>query len=175
MMEEDFDFDKVGKRMPYKVPSGFFDSIAGSTLAEAEKRAAAKKEQTPPVLWRVLAVAASVAVLVTIGYFMYTGSKLKNDNLLAGAVNIGAAGSDTLLIPEPVHPLATQNKSKAAPGPKAANAPIPEQQQQQQQQLASAAKPETLDEILASISDEELLLLAAIVKSEQYVYEQTVE
>ncbi len=39
-MNKDFDFNEVGKQMPYRTPEGFFERIQEETLAkvEAEKR-----------------------------------------------------------------------------------------------------------------------------------------
>ena len=39
-MEKDFDFNKVGKQMPYRIPDGFFERMKEETLrkVEAEKR-----------------------------------------------------------------------------------------------------------------------------------------
>lgn len=56
-----FDFDNVGKRMPYNVPDGFFD--------EARKRACAitgdgRQARKPQVLRRAAAIAAAAAVII---------------------------------------------------------------------------------------------------------------
>ena len=39
-MNKDFDFNEVGKRMPFRTPEGFFEKMQAETLArvEAEKR-----------------------------------------------------------------------------------------------------------------------------------------
>ena len=39
-MNKDFDFDGIGKQMPYRIPEGFFERMQKETLcrAEAEKR-----------------------------------------------------------------------------------------------------------------------------------------
>lgn len=39
-MNKDFDFNEVGKQMPYRIPEGFFERMQKETLAkvEAEKR-----------------------------------------------------------------------------------------------------------------------------------------
>lgn len=39
-MNKDFDFNEVGKRMPFRTPEGFFEKMKAETLArvEAEKR-----------------------------------------------------------------------------------------------------------------------------------------
>lgn len=65
-MERKFDFDRIGKRMPYKAPEGFLDELEASIWKEVQKESA----QTPKRKthhWRiyagVLAVAASITIL----------------------------------------------------------------------------------------------------------------
>ena len=68
-----FDFDKVGKRMPYSTPEGFFKEMEANIL-EAVKddtpqplKTEQKKRPLMRVMWTaVLAVAASVAVLLVL-------------------------------------------------------------------------------------------------------------
>ena len=70
---EKFDFDKVGKRMPYSTPEGFFKDMETNIL-EAVKNVTPKpvkiKHKKRPlmrVMWTaMLAVAASVAVLLVL-------------------------------------------------------------------------------------------------------------
>ena len=70
---EKFDFDKVGKRMPYSTPEGFFKEMEANIL-EAVKddtpqplKTEQKKRPLMRVMWTaVLAVAASVAVLLVL-------------------------------------------------------------------------------------------------------------
>lgn len=70
---EKFDFDKVGKRMPYSTPEGFFKEMEANIL-EAVKddtpqplKTEQKKRPLMRVMWTaMLAVAASVAVLLVL-------------------------------------------------------------------------------------------------------------
>ena len=70
---EKFHFDKVGKRMPYSTPEGFFKEMEANIL-EAVKddtpqplKTEQKKRPLMRVMWTaVLAVAASVAVLLVL-------------------------------------------------------------------------------------------------------------
>ena len=75
-MEKDFNFNKVGKRMPYSVPDGFFDemeeNVMSSLTTSLSRREGARR-------WRFaggffLAVAASVALL-----FIVKNNMPKND------------------------------------------------------------------------------------------------
>lgn len=75
-MEKEFNFNKVGKRMPYSVPDGFFDemeeNVMSSLTTSLSRREGAGR-------WRFaggffLAVAASVALL-----FIVKNNMPKND------------------------------------------------------------------------------------------------
>lgn len=65
-MSKEFDFNQVGKRMPYTVPEGFFEQLEAQTRerVEAGKRAARAKRRFRFRLWggSLTAVAAAVAL-----------------------------------------------------------------------------------------------------------------
>lgn len=65
-MEHKFDFDKIGKRMPYSVPSGTFEEIehnVTSVLSRRKKR----KNMVHLLRWGAgLAVAASITLLIVV-------------------------------------------------------------------------------------------------------------
>lgn len=70
---EKFDFDKVGKRMPYSTPEGFFKEMEANILEAVKNdtpkpdKIERKKRPLMRVMWTaVLAVAASVAVLLVL-------------------------------------------------------------------------------------------------------------
>lgn len=81
-MNKDFDFDKVGKRMPYTTPDGFFDKLEddiwkevkndsqekpNNITATVEPQQASRKSAKLHLLMRsVVAVAASIALLLVI-------------------------------------------------------------------------------------------------------------
>ena len=176
-MEDNFDFDKVGKKMPYKVPPAFFDKITESTLAEAERRAAAKKQTTWFSLWPAMAVAASVALLLTIGYFVYSGRTASDNNLAVTepqpTTEQKAVTAEPQALPESMEmqqpALAQTDRQPQEPGTKM------KKEQPKSHTLPKAQKPESLDDVLANISDEELMLLAAVAETDLNVYEQTFE
>lgn len=74
-MKTESEFQEIGKKMPYSVPDGFFDRITEKTLEEARSRA--KISSKTLVLWRTMAVAASIATLFTVGYLLFTPSPEK--------------------------------------------------------------------------------------------------
>ena len=55
-MEKEFDFNQVGKRMPYKVPDGFFDSMEAGVWAEIGRKPAAVAHRNRR-RWRIAAAA----------------------------------------------------------------------------------------------------------------------
>ena len=46
-MNKDFDFDKVGKRMPYTTPDGFFDKLEEDIWKEVKSDCQAKADDKP--------------------------------------------------------------------------------------------------------------------------------
>ena len=81
---EKFDFGKVGKRMPYSTPEGFFKEMEANILEQvkddkpAPVRSQPKKRPLMKVIWAAaMAVAASVAVLLVLNIdFMAPHSSL---------------------------------------------------------------------------------------------------
>ena len=70
---EKFDFGKVGKRMPYSTPEGFFKDMEANILEQVKDdkpkpvRIEPKKRPLRKVIWTAaIAVAASVAVLLVL-------------------------------------------------------------------------------------------------------------
>lgn len=43
MMKKDFDFDAIGKRMPFRTPEGFFERMQAETLKRAEEERRKRK------------------------------------------------------------------------------------------------------------------------------------
>ena len=72
-MDANFDFGKVGKRMPYSTPEGFFKEMEANILEQVKDdkpepvRIQPKKRPLMKVIWAAaMAVAASVAVLLVL-------------------------------------------------------------------------------------------------------------
>lgn len=69
-MQEPFDFDKVGKRMPYTVPDGFFDQMEANIMKEVvpaptrAEQSHATQGRTRWIVSTLMAVAAVVFVVV---------------------------------------------------------------------------------------------------------------
>ena len=72
-MDTNFDFGKVGKRMPYSTPEGFFKEMEANILEQVKDdkqvpvRRQPKKRPLMKMIWAAaMAVAASVAVLLVL-------------------------------------------------------------------------------------------------------------
>lgn len=69
---ESYNFDKIGKKMPYRVPDTFFDELENTIMIEVQKRQ--NKRNILKIFYRSVAVAATIALLIIVG-----GSGTKND------------------------------------------------------------------------------------------------
>ncbi|MFI3266513.1 MAG: hypothetical protein R3Y15_05105 [Rikenellaceae bacterium] len=76
-MENNFDFDKVGTRMPYKVPDGFFDSLTEKTMQNISEHN--KRKAKILRLRRYVVSSISVAAIFTMALFLFfeSGSQSK--------------------------------------------------------------------------------------------------
>lgn len=68
-MEKEFDFDKIGKRMPYQTPEGFFDEMEENVWNEVGKDLQPKSKRPARRLralsW-ALSIAAGIALMVVL-------------------------------------------------------------------------------------------------------------
>lgn len=76
-MEKNFDFDSVGKRIPYQVPDGFFSSMEQEVSDRISKEALSQPESNPfatrnEPFWKakrtLLAAAAIIVVLLVMTF-----------------------------------------------------------------------------------------------------------
>ena len=83
-MEKTFDFEKIGKRMPYSVPNDFFAKLEESVMDEVKvpkSEATALPERNKTVIIAIrslLAIAAAVAL-----FFVVQPTLTKNDTISA--------------------------------------------------------------------------------------------
>ena len=83
-MEKTFDFEKIGKRMPYSVPDDFFAKLEESVMDEvkvqkSEATAIPERNKTVIIAIRsLLAIAAAVAL-----FFVVQPTLTKNDTISA--------------------------------------------------------------------------------------------
>ena len=67
-MEQNYDFNNIGKKMPYTVPDGFFDQLEEQVMNEVKAEPAQKKSaKTIRIAIRtMLAVAACIALFLIV-------------------------------------------------------------------------------------------------------------
>lgn len=69
-MNNEFDFDKIGKRMPYTVPDGFFAQMEQNVMQELELKAESKpKSRRSRIrigIGAITAIAASLMLLLIV-------------------------------------------------------------------------------------------------------------
>lgn len=151
-MNNENDFHKIGKKTPYRIPDTFFAEITNITLEKAKKREQQFKTRKLILTW---SVAASVLVIVSIGIFLSTRSPMTE--------------SSTLTVIEPVEQAinidsAISAENIAQPAPAVANTA-------QETETAEMNHTETLDDLLAAMSDEELQQFAELISGELFTDE----
>lgn len=82
-MNNDFDFEKIGKKIPYSVPERFFEDITKLTLEKARQRERKIKIRKLLVLY---SSAASVLILISIGFLVFTGKQDRAEITIAKSV-----------------------------------------------------------------------------------------
>ena len=71
-MEKDFDFDRIGKRMPYKTPEGFLDELEANVWREVQAELPQMHKRNIHrlrIFVGAAAVAASIALLLVFNPF----------------------------------------------------------------------------------------------------------
>ena len=75
-MEQNYDFSKIGKQMPYTVPDGFFDKLEENVMNEVK----AQTGKTKKVTVIRMAVRAAIAIAACIALFLVVKKVLPQDN-----------------------------------------------------------------------------------------------
>jgi len=66
-MKTENGFEEIGKKTTLKAPEGFFEGISIDTLLKAKQRD--QKRRKTLILWRTIAVAATLSGLFFLGYY----------------------------------------------------------------------------------------------------------
>ena len=75
-MEQNYDFSKIGKQMPYTVPDGFFDKLEENVMREV-KAQPAKKNKAKTIR---MAIRAALAVAACLALFLVVKKNLPQGN-----------------------------------------------------------------------------------------------
>ena len=73
-MEQNYDFSKIGKQMPYTVPDGFFDQLEENVMNEVKAQPARKKATVLR-----MAIRAAIAIAACIALFLVVKKVLPQD------------------------------------------------------------------------------------------------
>jgi hypothetical protein len=142
--------------MPYSVPDGFFNRITEKTLVEARLREKARRKHI--LIWRSMAIAASLTALIATGYLLInflqpgkTEQAVQNMNSgLQEEVKIEEFRevTDSIPVKNDYADKITESKS-----------------------TNRSMDEEGINDVLTSLTDEELLELAALIKSDMFIEE----
>lgn len=97
-MKEKFDFDRIGKRMPYTTPDGFFDDMGNSVMQCIKQEVRPLKPKRNLQLWYSLAgglVAASIALVIVFAPF-HTQTKKSFEDVEEAFANLSSSDQDYL-------------------------------------------------------------------------------
>ena len=101
-MEQNFDFNKIGKQMPYTVPDNFFDELEEKVMREV-KAQPVKKDKAKTIRMAIraaLAVAACLALFLIVKKVLPQGSDTVTDdfaNVELAFNNLSTEDQDYLL------------------------------------------------------------------------------
>ena len=175
-MKEEFDLDNLKREMPYQVPAGFFAGVTQATLQEAKRREAAlnQPKPAPQFGWQVWSVAASIAVLLVAGYLLWKGPQPVSPEMAQQARPklAPAVVKDTLTVAAPLPTIQEKQVARST-----VKITPPETRKQETSpvtnQPVKVEKAENLENLLATLTDEEVAELAGFAASESFVYEET--
>jgi len=153
-METTDEFRDFGKKLPYQEPAGFFDKLSERTLQEAKRREHNRRKKM--VLWRTMAVAASLSALAFLGYFVFETEKPVNNPIVLEQQPVG-------------QPQLKNQVTIKQPEMSAIKKAIPEKVPEKI--VAKENDSEEITDVLADLSDEELLQLAAMYKADPFISE----
>lgn len=147
-MNKNTEFEEIGRKSTYKVPDGFFEQVSEKTLRLAKQRG--QNHRKIIITLRTIAVAASLSAIVFLSYFMF-----KPETKQIVQVKQTEVKQETPKAAEINKQIALAETTKVAPV----------------KTITKATRPEELADILADLSDDELLEMAAVYKSDPFIEE----
>jgi hypothetical protein len=92
---DSYNFDKIGKKMPYRVPDTFFDDVENTIMINMRKRQ--NRRNTVKIFYRSIAVAATLALLLVVGSPDQTNDKTDFADIAQAFDNLSEADQTYLL------------------------------------------------------------------------------
>ena len=100
-MEQNYDFSRIGKQMPYTVPDGFFDKLEENVMNEVKAQPAKEKATVIRMAFRAaIAVAACIALFLIVKKVLPQGQDTAIDdfeNVELAFNNLSTEDQDYLL------------------------------------------------------------------------------
>lgn len=90
-----YNFDRIGKKMPYRVPDTFFDDVENTIMIKARNRH--NRRNVLKIICGSIAVAAALALLLVVGRPDTTGSKTDFAEIAQAFDNLSEADQTYLL------------------------------------------------------------------------------
>lgn len=149
------DFEKFRHSNPYKVPDGFFENISKQTLEKAHQRERFNKVRKMRIIF---SAAASAIVLIAVGYLFINQNEKETATIPVQAVTEER-------ISEEIHP---EKILSADSGELTQNDNI---ETKQPEKIPGNAPDDLLDNLIAGLSDEDLLQLETAINEELLISE----
>jgi hypothetical protein len=147
------EFQNIGKKMPYRVPDGFFEHITGNTLAEARRRRKGRKFRI--LLLSSVALAASLAAMLFLFTLFAPGIREKAQSPAVQNLPGGPPYPEKPVTPDPDRQV--RGKPDFAEQKKAGDG-----------ELSTATENESIESVLASIDDEELMAWVQSLRNDTF-------
>ena len=100
-MDQNYDFSRIGKQMPYTVPDGFFEKLEENVMNEVKAQSAKKKATIVRMAIRAaLAIAACIALFLVVKEVLPLGHDTVTDdfeNVELAFNNLSTEDQDYLL------------------------------------------------------------------------------
>ncbi|MDP3434559.1 MAG: hypothetical protein Q8T04_16585 [Bacteroidota bacterium] len=154
-MDESNEFHEIRKNVPYKIPAGFFEKVSEKTLLKAKQREQLRKNKI--MIWRTVAVAASLAAVFFLGYFIPDHDKKLEINPI---VMDNTPVEQQLIQNQEITKQITVTEIGKTGSEKVS-----------EKIIAEETDDEEIDDVLADLSDEELMQLAAMFKTDPFISE----
>jgi hypothetical protein len=153
-MEPSDEFRDFGKKLPYQEEAGFFEQFSENTLQLAKRRELSRRKSL--VLWRTVAVAASLSALAFLGYYLFEPDRPVNNQIVHEQQSVGQ--------PQ----LKNQEVTKQ---PEVAEIKKDSSEKMPEELVAEESNNEEIGDVLADLTDEELSQLAAMYQADLFISE----
>ena len=147
----EIDFKKLGKDRGYSVPDGFFEQVSELTLRKAKQRE--KNHRRFQIMIGGFALAASLTAIALLGYFMTNSEKYEVRQFVK---------KELKQPPESIRQKEVIGKQSPFPGIKRVA---------EEKTHVKETTIETLSDVLAELTDDELLQMAVVYRTDPFIEE----